>query len=101
MVKLDEILAMLDRAQETQARDTGMIIVRDDLNTERILDRIEEVVNNAEASAKKALAIYLAMNRPGAGEPPPGEALPIPPGDGNALLALLLKLVANRPDATT
>jgi hypothetical protein len=94
---LDEIIAMLQRAEETQARDTAMMIVRDDLNTERILDRIDEVVTNAEESGKKALAIYLAMNRPGAGAPPPGEELPIPPGDGNALLALLLKLLANRP----
>lgn len=95
MVKLDEILAMLDRAQETQARDTAMIIARLDLNTDRVLDRIDEVVTNAEESAKKALALYLAMNRP---DQPP-DALP-PPGDGNALLALLLKLLANRPDAT-
>lgn len=95
MAKLDEIVAMLDRAQETQARDTAMIIARSDLNTERILDRIEEVVNNAEESGRKVLALYLAMqNQPGL---PPGE-LP-PPGDSNALLALLLKLLANRPDA--
>jgi hypothetical protein len=86
---------MLERAQEVHARDTAAIIARDDLNTERILDRIEEVVDNAEASGKKALALYLAMNRPDA---PVDPELP-PPGDGNALLALLLKLLANRPDA--
>jgi hypothetical protein len=92
---LDQVIAMLERAQEVHARDTAAIIARDDLNTERILDRIEEVVDNAEASGKKALALYLAMNRPDA---PVDPELP-PPGDGNALLALLLKLLANRPDA--
>jgi hypothetical protein len=94
---LNDIIAMLERARETQARDTAAIIARDDVNTERILERIEEVVTNAENSGKKALALYLAMqNRPGT-EPPIDGELP-PPGDGNALLALLLKLLANRPD---
>lgn len=96
MIKLDQIIAMLERQEQTQARDTAMIIARDDLNTEHILTRIDEVVTNAEESAKRALALYLAMNRPDHPAPPDGE-LP-PPGDGNALLALLLKLLANRPD---
>jgi hypothetical protein len=95
---LNDIIAMLERARETQARDTAAIIARDDVNTERIMDRIEEVVTNAEESGKKALALYLAMNRPDGGTPPDPE-LP-PPGDGNALLAVLLKLLANRPDTT-
>jgi len=94
---LNDIIAMLERARETQARDTAAIIARDDLNTDRILERIDQVVTNAEASAKKALALYLALNRPDSPDtkPPDGEA---PPG---GLLAILLKLLANRPDGTT
>jgi hypothetical protein len=94
IAKLDQIIAMLERAQETHARDTAGIIARDDLNTERILDRIDEVVTNAEESGKKALALYLAMqNRPDTAPPDGGE---VPPG---GLLAVLLKILANRPDA--
>jgi hypothetical protein len=92
---LDEIIDMLHRAQEVQARDTAAIIARSDLNTQRIMDRIEEVVNNAEESGKKILAMWLAMQQ----NPDAPPVLPDFPGDGsNVGLALLLKLLVNRPE---
>jgi len=97
MAALDQVIAMLERQREVQARDTASIIARVDLDCERILERINQVVENAEESGRKALAWWLAMQqRPGI-NPPPDQELP---GDGsNALLALLLKLLVNRPDA--
>ena len=73
--------------------DTAVILERDDYNT-RPGDRpTTQISDRFEESAKKVLAIYLAMNRPG--EPPTGE---VPPGSGelppNEMLAMLLKVLA-------
>jgi hypothetical protein len=98
MEALDQLIAMAERAQEVQARDTAMIIARLDVSTDRILTRIDEVVDAAEDSAKKALVLYLAMQRPDQPTPPIDPDLPLPPGEGgNVLLALLLKMLTNRP----
>jgi hypothetical protein len=97
MELLNQIIAMLERARETQARDTAMILARSDLNTDRILERLDQIVTNAEESAKKALMLYLAMQQRPDTAPPIDPDLP-PAGDGNLLLALLLKLLATRPD---
>jgi hypothetical protein len=96
--ELDEILDALDRLQETQARDTAAIIARDDLNTERVLQKIDDVKTQMEASLKQVLALYLARNRPDDGsEPivPPGTE---PPSDLQKLV--LTWLLQNRPGPT-
>jgi hypothetical protein len=97
IAKLDEIIAMLNRQQETQARDTASIIARDDLNTQRIMDRLEQIVEDAEKTGKQVLALWMLQNRPGTTPPPEGEVPPggeLPGGGQNALLLLLLKALA-------
>ena len=90
---LDDILAELERMQETQARDTAMIIARDDLNTQRIMDELHRIVEEFEATAKKVLAVWLAQQRP---DDPPGTGEGGPPPD---LLLLILKAyLENRPE---
>lgn len=97
--QLAEIQATLERMQETQARDTAMIIARDDLNTQRIMDELHRIVEQFEATAQKILVLYLAQ-RPDDGD---GEAPVVPPagGDGDGLSEiqkLVLKwLLDNRP----
>jgi hypothetical protein len=96
--KLDQILEVLKEADTQQASDTAAIIARSDFNTERIIDRINTVVENAEDSGKKLLVLWMAAR----GETPPDG------GDGGGggeeepptqMLLLLLKLLgALQPD---
>ena len=92
--ELEEILEALDRLEETQARDTAMIIARDDLNTQRVMDELHRIVEEFEATAQKVLVLWLAQNRPDQPAPPEGGEGE-PPSD---LLLLLLKaFVESRP----
>ena len=73
------------------------MIALGNFNTERVLQRIDDVKTQMEESLKKVLALYVAMNRPDDGDPPTG-----PPDEGDSGLSelqkLLLKyLIQNRP----
>jgi hypothetical protein len=73
IAKLDQVLAALDQMRNQQAADTARVIANDDANTEKIQSQIHGVVEDAEASGKKILAIWMAANRPGTVIPPLGE----------------------------
>lgn len=100
IAKLDQILQLLNDAGAQQASDTASIIARGDFNTERIIDRINTVVENAEDSGKKLLVLWMAAR----GETPPdggegGEGGGDGEGGGEApptqMLLLLLKLLGH------
>jgi len=67
--KLDEILETLTKVQEQASRNTAQIIARDDYNTQRVLDKIDDVKTQMEESLQKVLAAYIIRNRPD--QPPP------------------------------
>lgn len=105
--KLDALLASMEELHKRQGADTALINERDDFNTQRIMDRLEQIVEDAEKTGKQVLVMWLAMNQGGGGtlppgvelppgtELPPGGILPGEPGSGqNALLLLLLKALA-------
>jgi hypothetical protein len=89
--------AQLDEIQSQMAQDQGQLVALDNFNTDRILQRIDDVKNQMEESLKKVLAIYLAMNKPEGGRPE--EPPPVGEGDGlSELQKLVLKaLIENRP----
>ena len=97
----DEILATLHAMQAQQAQDTGQILALDNFNTDRILTRLNEIVEQFEKSLKEILVIYLAMNRPGEGVGEPDEPIVPPGGEGDGLSELqkfvLTWLIQNRP----
>jgi hypothetical protein len=81
---LDEIIAtqavhteLLERARQQQAADTARLIENDNANTEKIQQQIHQVVEDAEASGKKLLALYLA------GKLQPGSPTPDEVNRGN------------------
>lgn len=94
--KLDQVLANQEAARNQQAADTARLIENSNANTEKIQSQIHQLSEDAQATLKKALALYLANREPGT--PPPGGG-----GDGEGeppseLVKLLLKaLIANRP----
>ena len=91
--KLDEIIEMLHRDREVQARDTASIIARDDLNTQRIIEKLDDIKDQAEETLKKFLVLWMARQAD-EGETPPeiGEEPP------SQLLLLLLKALGQNPD---
>ena len=92
--KLDTIIEQIAELAAQQNSDTASIIARDDFNTDRILDRLTQIVEDAETSGKKLLVLWMAAR----GEKPPDSG----EGDGGSgegeappsqLLLLLLKLL--------
>jgi len=70
------------------AEHTQQILARDDQNTQRILDRLDQIVAGFDAAVKKVLALWLAQNADG-----------VPPEGGqNLLLLLILKALAGEPE---
>jgi len=67
--KLDKILENQDESQKQASRNTAQIIARDDYNTQRVLDKIDDIKTQMEETLKKVLAAYLVNNRPD--QPPP------------------------------
>ena len=68
--KDDEILSRLDDIQAQQAADTTTMLARDDANTEKIQTQIHDLVEDIEASLKKA-GIALIIHRRRKGEAAP------------------------------
>jgi hypothetical protein len=96
----DEILDTLHDMQSQMVTDTAQIMALDNYNTDRVLEKIDDVKTQMEEGLKKVLAIYLAMNRPGNGEPDEPDI--VPPGEGDGGLsemqkALLKWMLQNRP----
>lgn len=98
--KLNEILETLARMEEVEARNTASIIARDDLNTERILDRITEVVENAEESIRKFAILWMARqdSEGEGGGDGDGEGEDGPPSQALLLLLKLLGSIQNPPN---
>jgi len=65
----DEILDTLDAIQAQMAQNQCQLVALENFNTERVLQRIDDVKSQMEESLKKVLVLYLAANRPGGGEP--------------------------------
>jgi len=58
--KLDAILAQLDDLRNQAAANTARIIENDDANTQKVQEQLHQIVEDAEASGKKLLALWLA-----------------------------------------
>ncbi len=91
--KLDQIIETLGQVQTQAAENTGSIIAVVNYNTDKILERIDDIKDQAEETLKKFLVLWMARQEDGGEtpEPPDGE----PP---NQLLLLLLKALGNRPE---
>ncbi len=61
--KDDEILSRLDDIQAQQAADTTTMLARDDANTEKIQTQIHDLVEDIEASLKKAGIVLVIRKR--------------------------------------
>lgn len=68
--QLDAILAQLDDLRNQAAANTARIIENDDRNTQKLQEQLHQIVEDAEASGKKLLALWIA------GKLNPGSPMP-------------------------